>query len=101
LLRSLVGGFELIEEFGRGGIGVVFRARQLVPEREVALKMLRADRLQMQQQDENAQRQERFRREAQFVAAMVPAQISVLAITASMHSVVGDHGVLMVAKKNW
>jgi serine/threonine-protein kinase len=35
-------GYELLEQIGRGGMGVVFRARQRQPERLVALKMIRA-----------------------------------------------------------
>lgn len=35
-------GYELLEEIGRGGMGVVFRARQRQPDRIVAVKMIRA-----------------------------------------------------------
>lgn len=40
-----IAGYELIEELGRGGMGVVFRAKQLLADREVALKIIRPDSL--------------------------------------------------------
>ncbi|MCA9138235.1 MAG: serine/threonine protein kinase [Planctomycetales bacterium] len=44
-LPTLVGDYRLIEEIGRGGMGVVFRARQQSLDREVAIKMILRGRL--------------------------------------------------------
>lgn len=40
-----ISGYELLEELGRGGMGVVFRAKQLLADRMVALKIIRPDSL--------------------------------------------------------
>jgi len=40
---SAIGGFELLEQIGSGGMGEVWRARQSNPTREVALKVTRLD----------------------------------------------------------
>ena len=44
-LPTTVGDYELIEEIGRGGMGVVFRSRQISLNREVAIKMILRGRL--------------------------------------------------------
>lgn len=56
--------FEILEELGRGGMGIVYRARQLADQQIVAIKVIRKDRLQ----HEEAVR--RFRREAQAAARL-------------------------------
>jgi tRNA A-37 threonylcarbamoyl transferase component Bud32 len=44
-LPSIWGEYELVEELGRGGMGIVFRAKQPLLGREVALKMILRERL--------------------------------------------------------
>jgi hypothetical protein len=57
---------------GRGGMGAVFRARDLRLERDVAIKVVRADLVA----DANAR--ERFRREAQIVARLQHPAIAMI-----------------------
>src|ERR1041384_3408929 len=66
-LSSAVGGFfipghEVLEEIACGGMGVVYRARQLEPPREVALKML------LPAQMRSVELRERFRIETRAAA---------------------------------
>jgi tRNA A-37 threonylcarbamoyl transferase component Bud32 len=64
------GNFFIEEELGRGSMGIVYRARQLKPERQVALKVIRMDRLASLPDEERRQWLDRFQREAQLVAAL-------------------------------
>lgn len=66
----VLGDYELLEELGKGGMGIVYRARQLSANRTVALKMIRPDRLEDLTAEERQEWLARFRREAQ-IAALV------------------------------
>ncbi len=57
-------GYLLLEEIARGGMGVIFRARQETAERDVALKMIQASRLR------SHGILDRFRTEAESIAKL-------------------------------
>jgi WD40 repeat protein/tRNA A-37 threonylcarbamoyl transferase component Bud32 len=62
--RLISAGYEILGELGRGGMGVVYKARQLKPNRIVALKMISAEAAA------GPRELERFRREADAVAQL-------------------------------
>lgn len=66
-----LGGFSIVREIGRGGMGIVYEARQESPRRRVAIKVLRSG---------TGSRSElvRFRREAELLARMNHPGISVV-----------------------
>jgi len=64
------GNYELLDQIGKGGMGVVYRARQLSADRIVALKVIRRDRLEALPRDTQTAALDRFRHEAQAAARL-------------------------------
>jgi uncharacterized RDD family membrane protein YckC len=64
MLPRTSGGFRLISELGRGGMGVVYEAEELASGRRLALKVLAAELAV------SGEAYERFRREARIAAAI-------------------------------
>src|SRR5439155_16739567 len=63
-VRVVIPGYEILGVLGRGGMGVVYRARHLALDRVVALKMISAGA------HAGAKERARFQREAQAVARL-------------------------------
>lgn len=61
--QHLAGRYEIVSELGRGGMGVVYRARDPRLNRDVAVKLIPPSQL-------SAEAEQRFEREAQLVAQM-------------------------------
>src|SRR5579863_8104016 len=76
------GKFELLEEIGRGGMGVVFRARQRDLNRIVALKMILSNRLA------GSEEVKRFYREARAAGSLRHPQIVAIHEVGQIH---GQH----------
>jgi WD40 repeat protein/predicted Ser/Thr protein kinase len=65
---TLLGDYALLEKLGKGGMGVVYRARQVSADRIVALKIIRPDKLDELVPAKRQEWLERFRREAKVAA---------------------------------
>jgi predicted Ser/Thr protein kinase/tetratricopeptide (TPR) repeat protein len=66
--RPDIPGFEILNELGRGGMGVVYRARQRSANRIVALKVVRNDVLDALPHETRVSTLDRFRSEAEAAA---------------------------------
>lgn len=67
-IPQVLGDYELLGELGRGGMGIVYRARQRSVNRLVALKVIRPDRLASMTKATKQKIIERFRTEAEAAA---------------------------------
>lgn len=66
----VIPGFEIQSELGRGGMGIVYRAKQVSANRTVALKVVRNDQLDMLPARARADALERFTTEAHAAASL-------------------------------
>ncbi len=68
VIPQVLGDYELLDELGKGGMGIVYRARQRSMNRIVALKVIRPDRLAGMATVSRNKAIERFRIEAEAAA---------------------------------
>jgi predicted Ser/Thr protein kinase len=66
---AIIAGYRIEEVLGRGGMGVVYRARQLALDREVAVKLIATDRAQ------EPVFRKRFKAESQIAASIEHANV--------------------------
>jgi len=66
---AIIAGYRIEEVIGRGGMGVVYRARQLALDREVAIKLIATDRAQ------DPAFRERFKSESRIAASIEHANV--------------------------
>ena len=66
---AIIAGYRIEEVLGRGGMGVVYRARQLALDREVAIKLIATDRAQ------DPVFRERFKAESRIAASIEHANV--------------------------
>ncbi len=64
MLGRIISHFEVSEQIGEGGMGVVYRGRDVILDRQVALKFMPADKLA------DANRRRRFIQEARAASAL-------------------------------
>src|SRR5262249_34659000 len=76
--RDRVGDYDLLEEIGRGGMGVVYRALQGRLGRIVAVKLIHPERLRGLSREKRARWLQRFRREARLTAQIDHEHVVVL-----------------------
>lgn len=86
--RLLSNRYEIIEQIGKGGMAVVYRARDQMLERQVAIKVLRED------YSSDASFQERFRQEAKAAANLTHPNI------VTVHDFGMDNGQLFIVMEN-
>ncbi len=84
---AIIGGYRLEEVLARGGMGVIYRARQLALERPVAIKLIAPERAQ------DGAFRERFELESRMAAAIEHANII------PVYEAGEDHGLLFIAMR--
>ena len=85
MIGTLLGHYQIIEKLGQGGMGVVYKARDLHLDRFVALKILPPDQLA------DPERRQRFTQEARAASALAHPNII------TIHDVSSDAGVDFIA----
>jgi WD40 repeat protein/serine/threonine protein kinase len=73
--KRIFGDYELIRELGKGGMGVVYLARQRSADRLVALKLIRLDRLDHLPSEKRQEWLNRFRTEGQATAQIADEHV--------------------------